>query len=156
MTARSPRATVVGVGNEYRRDDGIGPALITHLTGCVPDDVVLAVCDGEPSQLLEVWSQAELSVVVDAVLTESPEPGRIHRTTLPGDPDGHSHGAGGTHGLGIPDAVALAEALGRAPGRLVVLAVEAGDLGLGLGLTPEVAAVLPELGRRVLAELGGR
>jgi hypothetical protein len=51
-------------------------------------------------------------------------------------------------------AIRLAEALDRAPQRLVVFAVEAADVGFGLGLSPAVAAPLPELTRAVRSELG--
>jgi hydrogenase maturation protease len=142
---------VTGVGNEYRRDDGVGPALIAALAPVCPTGVTLGVADGEPTQLLDVWAGAGLAVVVDAVLCEPSTPGRIHRTTL-----GQLAPAGtsaGTHGLGIPDAIRLAEVLGRAPARLVVFAVEAADLGFGVGLSPAVAAALPGLAEAVLAEI---
>jgi hydrogenase maturation protease len=58
-----------------------------------------------------------------------------------------------THGLGIPDAVRLARALDQTPQRLVIYAVEAADLGFGHGLTPAVAAALPNVTRAVLAEI---
>jgi hydrogenase maturation protease len=143
---------LIGVGNSYRRDDGVGPALVEHVAGSAPPGVTLSVVDGEPSQLLDAWEGAEVAVVVDAVLCDPSTPGRIHRTTL-GDvyPAGTS---ASTHGLGIPDALGLAEALGRAPARLVVFAVEAADLGFGTGLSEPVAAALPDLARLVLDELG--
>jgi hydrogenase maturation protease len=146
----APRAVVIGVGNLYRRDDGIGQALVAAVGELQLPGVVLTVLDGEPSQLLDAWSGADLAVVVDAVLCDPPEPGRIHRTTLDSAAPGP---AASTHGLGIPDAVRLAEALNRAPQRLVVFAVEAADIGFGLGLSPAVAASLPELTRAVQAEL---
>ena len=151
-----PRAVVIGIGNPYRRDDGIGPALVAALERFRPPGVSLTVADGEPSQLLEAWSGASLAVVVDAVLCEMPAPGRIHRTALGpvvGDAAPGSRAAASTHGLGIPDALRLAEALDQAPGRLVVFAVEAADIGFGPGLSPAVAACLPELTRAVLTEL---
>jgi len=153
----APRAAVIGIGNPYRRDDGIGPALVAALERLRPPGVSLTVADGEPSQLLDAWSGAPLAVVVDAVLCEVPAPGRIHRTALgpvvAGAVVAGSRAAASTHGLGIPDAIRLAEVLGQAPGRLVVMAVEAADIGFGLGLSPAVAACLPELTRAVLAEL---
>ena len=155
----APRAAVIGIGNPYRRDDGIGPALVAALERLRPPGVSLTVADGEPSQLLDAWSGAPLAVVVDAVLCEVPAPGRIHRTALGPVVAGAvvagagSRAAASTHGLGIPDAIRLAEVLGQAPGRLVVMAVEAADIGFGLGLSPAVAACLPELTRAVLAEL---
>jgi hydrogenase maturation protease len=142
---------LIGVGNEFRRDDGVGPALIAHVAESAPPGVTLSVVDGEPSQLLDAWDGVQLAVVVDAVLCDPSTPGRIHRTTL-----GEAYPAGtsaSTHGLGIPDALGLAEALGRAPARLVVFAVEAADLGFGTGLSRPVAEALPDLTRLVLDEL---
>jgi len=142
---------LIGVGNEYRRDDGVGPALVAKIAKSAPPGVTLSVVDGEPSQLLDAWDGAHLAVVVDAVLCEPSTPGLIHRTTL-----GDAYPAGtsaSTHGLGVPDALGLAEALGRAPARLVVFAVEAADLGFGTGLSQPVLDAMPELVLAVLDEL---
>lgn len=141
------RAVVIGIGNPYRRDDGVGPAAIAALRPSCPDGVVLAVSDGEPSHLLGLWEGTSLAVVVDAVRCDPPAPGRIHRhSELPGLPAA----AGSTHGLGVPDAIRLAQALDRAPGKLIVLAVEVADLSLGLGLSAAVAACMPHLASSVL------
>jgi hydrogenase maturation protease len=148
---RTSRVTLIGVGNPYRRDDGVGPAIIAEIAKLRPPGVSLTVSDGEPTQLLDAWAGARLAVVIDAVLCEPSRPGRIHRTILGTSSLGAT--AASTHGLGIPDAVRLAEVLDRAPGRLVVFAVEAADLGFGQGLSPPVAAALPELTRVVLNEL---
>ena len=145
-------AALIGVGNPYRRDDGIGPALIAEVAKHRLSGVTMTVTDGEPTALIDAWTGAELAVVVDAVRCDPATPGRIHRTTA-----GASllrTASASTHGLGIPDAIRLAEALGLAPQRLVVFAVEAADVGLGLGLSPAVAAAIPALTRAVLSELG--
>ena len=155
----------VGIGNPYRRDDGIGPALVDAVGRLGVRGVTLTCVDGEPSQLLDAWDGAVLAVVVDAVACAPAAPGRIHRTevtapyALDGDPltsgplAAAAPGGPSTHGLGVPDAIRLAVALDRAPGRLVVLAVEAADLGFGTGLSSPVTACLPELTRMVLAEV---
>jgi hydrogenase maturation protease len=149
MTGR--RAVVIGVGNSYRLDDGVGPAAIAELANHQLADVLLTVADGEPTQLLDAWSGASLAVVIDAVLCQPATPGRIHRTALGQlTPGGR---LASTHGLGIPDAIRLAQVLDRAPERLVVYAVEAAELGFGLGLSPAVAAAVPQLIRDVLVEL---
>jgi hydrogenase maturation protease len=160
----TPRAVLIGIGNPYRRDDGAGPALVAAIEQLCPPSVSLIIGDGEPSQLLDAWSGAPLAVVVDAVLCEVPAPGRIHRTVLdlaaaqaaadgaPVAGAGTPSGAASTHGLGVPDAILLGEALDRTPQRLVVFAVEAADIGFGLGLSPAVAACLHELTQAVLAE----
>ena len=154
---------LIGIGNPYRRDDGVGPALIEAVGTAGLPGVRLVTADGEPAALIDAWQGTSLAVVVDAVLCEPPRPGQVHRTVLDsgGPADGLLAAAAGpgrpaasTHGPGVPDAVRLAGVLGRCPGRLVILAVEAADLGFGPGLSPDVAASLPRLTRAVRAEFG--
>lgn len=145
-------AVVIGIGNEFRRDDGAGPAVLARLHGRVPDGVELLVSDGEPTGLIEAWARAPLAVIVDAVRAEPTVPGRLHRLVL------HQAGTAemrtvSSHGLGLDSAIGLARALDRMPGTLIVHAVEAADLGQGPGLTPAVAAAIDPLASAVLQDL---
>jgi hydrogenase maturation protease len=142
---------VIGVGNEFRRDDGAGPAVLARLRDRVPDGVRLLVTDGEPARLVEAWTGAALAVVVDAVRAAPPRPGRVHRFVV--DRSLAMGRPASSHGLGLDDAVGLAVALDRMPGRLIVHAIEAGDLGQGPGLTPPVAAAVDAVAVAVLADL---
>jgi hydrogenase maturation protease len=73
---------VIGVGNEYRRDDGAGLAVVTSLRDRVPSGVELVLTDVERTRLIEAWTGAALAVVVDAVRADPPRPGRVHRFEL--------------------------------------------------------------------------
>ncbi|NUT46700.1 MAG: hydrogenase maturation protease [Saccharothrix sp.] len=138
-------AVVIGVGNEFRRDDGVGPAVARALAG---SGVRVEISDGDPVRLLEAWEGADVVVIVDAVRCTPSVPGRWHRTTLP-----HTVPAASSHGFGVPEAVELAEVLDRRPERLVVYAVEVADVGFGTGLSVAVAAAVPPLTAAVQAEL---
>jgi hydrogenase maturation protease len=146
------RVVVIGVGNEFRHDDGIGPEVVARLRGQAPAAVELLVSDGEPARLIEAWSGADLAVVVDAVQADPAVPGRLHRLVLDGAAMPEPHQVS-SHGLSLGDAVGLARALGRLPGRLIVHAVEAADLGTGPGLSPPVAAAAGALAAAVLADV---
>jgi hydrogenase maturation protease len=148
-------ALVIGIGNEFRRDDGAGPAVLARLHGRVPAGVELLASDGEPAGLIEAWTGAPLAVIVDAVRAEPAVPGRLHRLVL------HQPAAAkvrpvSSHGLGLDSAIGLARALDRMPGTLILHAVEAADLGQGPGLTPAVAAAIDMLAAAVLRDLTGR
>ena len=152
FAAPGGNAVVIGIGNEFRRDDGAGPAVLARLRGRVPGGVGLLVSDGEPAGLIEAWAGAPLAVIVDAVRAEPSVPGRLHRLVL------HEAGTAevrpvSSHGLGLDSAIGLARALDRMPGTLVLHAVEAADLGQGPGLTPAVAAVIDALAEAVLRDL---
>ena len=148
-------AVVIGIGNPFRRDDGAGPAVIARLRALAPPGVRLVVTDGEPARLVEAWTGAALAVVVDAVRAEPPHPGKIHRFVVDQPRAGTGRGAS-SHGLGLDDAIALAAALDRMPGRLIVHAIEAADLTQGPGLSPPVAAAVDTVTRAVLADLDGQ
>jgi len=80
MTSR--RAVVVGLGNAYRGDDGVGPAVaalvartLTRSDGTgtsAADGLTVDVLAGlpDPMDLLGRWDDAELAVVVDAARAE--------------------------------------------------------------------------------------
>ena len=143
---------VIGVGNDFRRDDGAGPAVIARLQGLTPPGVRLVVTDGEPTRLIDAWAGADLAVVVDAVRADPPRPGKIHRFVVdrPGAAPGRT---ASSHGLGFDDAIRLAVALDRMPGRLIVHAIEAADLSQGPGLTAPVAAAVGVVAGAVLDDL---
>jgi hydrogenase maturation protease len=145
---------VIGVGNEFRRDDGAGPAVVAALHDLAPDGVRLVVADGEPARLIEAWAGAALAIVVDAVRAKPPRPGRVHRFVL--DRPRAAGRRASSHGLGLDDAIGLAVALDRMPARLIVHAIEAADLTQGLGLTPPVAAAVDIVARAILADIGPR
>jgi hydrogenase maturation protease len=155
---RGPRGTtrcvVIGVGNEYRRDDGFGPAVVARVAGLRdagdwPSDVDLAVGDGEPARLLELWSGVGLAVVVDAVRDGGGRPGHRYELVLEEVAGLVDDRSASSHGVSLGSTVELGRALGRMPGRLVVLAVAGREFGFGAGLTAEVAAAVDPVVDRV-------
>ncbi|MEU7166753.1 hydrogenase maturation protease [Streptomyces morookaense] len=155
--AVSGRIAVIGIGNGFRRDDGVGPAVVARLQARaadrpLPAGTTLSACDGDPGRLIALWEDAGLAVVVDAAHARPGHPGRVHRL----EPDGRGcpqPGTAGTHGLGLAEAVALSRALGRLPRRLIVYAVEGADISLGTGLTEAVAAAVDPLAERIEADI---
>ncbi|MCO5967784.1 hydrogenase maturation protease [Actinoallomurus soli] len=138
---------VIGVGNELRRDDGAGPAVIRELHGRCPPDVRLVTCDGEPIWLMELWTGADLAVVVDAV-SPARGPGYVHEAT---DLPAGSHADTSCHGLGIDLAAELGRILDRVPGDLRVYGIEGVEFGFGSGLTPPVRRAVTEVAHRIAA-----
>lgn len=154
MSARRKGTVVIGLGNAYRRDDGVGPAVAAALADAALPDVVVATGIADPMGLVEAWSGAGLAIVIDAAGATSSAPGRVRRCTL-GDlwvgRDGLS-----SHSVDVGRAYELAQALGRAPDAVVVLAVDVADTGHGVGLTPRVSAAVPDAVRLVLDEIGAQ
>jgi hydrogenase maturation protease len=149
---------VIGLGNEFRQDDGVGLSVARRLASGVAGSIDVIEHDGDGVSLLDAWEGARVVVLVDAVRSGA-APGTIHcldlhETALP---DGAAWSS--THSLGLAEAVALARRLGRLPDALLVYGIEGRCFGPGRGLSPEVdgaaAAVVDMLLRRLGAGEGG-
>lgn len=138
---------VIGVGNTYRRDDGIGPAVAAAVEAQGLPGVRVVRCAVETTAILDAWEGAGLAVVVDAVA--GGKPGRVRHC---GIDDFIEETAVSSHELGLKQAHELAQVLGRAPDSVVVVTVDTADTGHGDGLTPAVAEALPEAVRVVVEQ----
>jgi hydrogenase maturation protease len=157
-TAGRSGTVVIGIGNEYRRDDAVGSAVVTALAerGArrpLPGGTSLRMSDGEPTHLVSLWENARLAVVVDAARVRPAVPGRVHRLEPADGRYPPTARTAGSHGLGLADAIRLARHLGRLPARLVVYAVEGADFALGTGLSGPVAARVESLADHIAAEV---
>jgi hydrogenase maturation protease len=129
MTAR---VVVAGIGNDFRHDDGAGPAVARLVAASTP-----AVDIGpfaEPLDLLGRWEAASLAVLVDATRSDSPA-GTVDLVDL-GSAERRSSSS--THAVGLDRVVRLAQVLGTAPKRVVVVGIEGEDFSDGTGLSPAV------------------
>jgi hydrogenase maturation protease len=143
--------TVIGVGNSFRRDDGVGPAVAAAVDARAIPGVRVVTDVVEPTGLLDAWADVDLAIVVDAATSAPSAPGRIHRCTkdqFVAAPTVSSHG------VDLATVIALGEALDRMPGRLVLFAVEVADTGYGAGLTPKVEAAVGRAAAAVMGEIG--
>jgi hydrogenase maturation protease len=143
---------VLALGNPLRGDDGVGPAVLEAVRGSGVAPISAELWPAHEGDLIdaltaEPWEQV---VVVDAAEWGAP-PGRWTRL------DGSGALAGspppGTHGVGLLHALEVAQALGRAPARLSILAVQPLSTGWVPGLSEPVARAVEELAAAVLNEL---
>jgi hydrogenase maturation protease len=141
---------VIGIGNEFRRDDGVGLAVAAEIARRRLPGVRVMTAVGEPASILEAWTGVPLTVAVDAGMGEGLTPGRIRRWA-PGDDTEQI--VVSSHALGLPQTFALGKALGRIPEKLIVFTVDIEDISHGVTLTPAVAAAVPAAVEAILTEL---
>lgn len=145
------RAVVIGIGNTFRRDDGIGPAVAETVAAQHHPGVRVLSCVAEPTAILDAWSGSGLAVLVDAAV--GPPPGQVRTTHLD---DLAEPVTVSSHDLSLRQTWELGRALDRAPGEVLVVTIGVADTGHGTGLTPAVAAALPEAVGAVLGVLEAR
>jgi hydrogenase maturation protease len=149
---RSP-TLIIGLGNEYRRDDAVGLVVARRVREAAPESVRVLEESGEGAGLMESWQDADAVILIDAVHSGA-KPGTLHRLDAHAQPITKKFFRFSTHAFGVAEAVELARALGRLPPRLIVYGVEGKRFEAGVGLSPEVEAAVQAVVERVLAEVG--
>ena len=142
---RAPKVVVAGFGSEDRHDDGVGPIVAERVVAEMPDSNNVGPLS-DPLDLLGVWNNADLVVVVDAVASGAPiGTVRVLEVDVAGLSQFESDAdpvvsLSSTHGIGLAGVLRLARALGQAPRRLVVVGIEGERFDLGTGLSERVAS----------------
>jgi hydrogenase maturation protease len=132
---------LIGIGNDWRRDDGAGLEVARRLGG--------VGLTGEPIGLITAFAGEDDVVVVDAV-SSGARPGTLHifdasTERLPAA----LFGSSSTHALGLADAIEIARSLGRMPARVRVIGIEGARFDYGRGLTLEVEAAVETCTRNI-------
>jgi hydrogenase maturation protease len=144
--------TFIGVGNEYRQDDGVGIFIVRHPALLHHPGARVAESQREGAHLMDLWKGAGIVFVFDAVYSRSTA-GAIYRLDamkerVPGDLFRLS-----THRLGIAEAVELSRALNQLPAELILFGIEGKNFGQGQGLSLQCENLALKVIRRVLVEI---
>lgn len=123
---------VLGIGVPDRGDDSVGLA-VADLMGAVRHD-------GEPASLIESWQGEDHVVVIDSMRSGRPA-GEVVRFDVTHDPLPVGI-CRSTHALGLAEAVELARALDRLPGRLTVIGIEGVEFGFGAPMSEAVSGAV--------------
>jgi hydrogenase maturation protease len=148
------KVLVACIGNPDRGDDGIGSVVAASLAGRLPPGVSLIHRSSDMLALVEELSGFDALICADAAAPAG-RPGRIHRLELSKDELPRNLFPSSTHGFGLPDAIELAHALGTAPRRIIVYAIEGVCFEAGAPLTSAASAAATEVAERIIAEAKG-
>ncbi|MDP3182889.1 MAG: hydrogenase maturation protease [Desulfobaccales bacterium] len=155
FTSPSPGHTlVIGLGNDYRRDDGVGLYVARKLRDLNLPQTLILEAIGDAAALLELWKPGTPAILVDAVFSWS-EPGTIFRFEAHSEPLPEKFlSPASSHAWGVAEAIELARTLKQLPSRLIVYGIEGKSFEVGLGLSPVVKRAAKQVVTRVVKELG--
>lgn len=140
--SRDAGTLVLCLGNELRRDDGVGWKVADQLEAAPPPGAVVRRSAVSGFYLLDELIDFDRVVVVDAVRTGTREPGDVFAFPIEAlnGPAGPS-----PHAVGLPTVLRVGRQCGLTLPRVIhVVAIEVADMEtLGVGLTPPVEAALP-------------
>lgn len=143
----------LGLGNILLRDEGVGVRVVEAMAGMeLPPDIELF--DGATAgfDLLDALADRRKVVVIDAIEGDA-EPGTVLRLQ-PENLVPHAAQTVSLHDVGLLEALTAARQLDIHPQEVVILGVRPADVSCGLGLSAQVAALVPKIIELVLAELG--
>ena len=150
--ALSPCILILGVGNILLSDEGVGVRVIEAMQEMtIPANVELLDGGTASADLIDYLNNRDKVIIIDAVQGKN-EPGTIYRFT-PADIKVQKDIHTSVHQIDLLEALTMAEYLGDVPQSIVIYGIEPKELGWGLELSPEVAAVIPRVIELVLSEL---
>ena len=146
------KVKVIGIGNEFRSDDGAGLFAVRQLKRECRSGVPMLECTGDGTALMKLWSDADVVIIIDAVSSGKP-PGSIHRIDsatgkLP------SAFSASTHAFGLPEVFALQKQIHSPVPRLIVYGVEGANFRQGVGLSDAVSSGIAGILAMVMEDLG--
>jgi len=146
---------VLGIGNEWASDDGVGPEVVRRLRMRWQEEGRLQQQGREPDQgvVFSILAQPDLSlldqivgyanlIVVDAVVSDQP-PGTVHGEMWePGVLATRGVQRASSHGFGVRELLEMAAVMGKLPGRVELWGIEIASTEPGQGLSVEVTAAV--------------
>ncbi len=151
--ALAMRIVVLGVGNILLSDEGLGVRIVERLplSYSLPPEVELIDGGTCGMEMLENLEGLDALIMIDAIRAGKPPgtPIRLADTAVPV----FFKTKLSPHQIGLCDVLATLAMLGRAPKLTTILGLQPKSLALGMELSREVEASMPELLGMVVAEL---
>jgi hydrogenase maturation protease len=138
------RTVVVGIGNDFRGDDGAGIIAARLLRKSSLNGSEVVEMNGELTGLLEKLDGCDTLIVIDAIQSQSP-PGTIHRFDASQIPLPDNRNRRSTHGISLGSVIELARVQKTLPRRVLVFGIEGASFEHGARLTPSVETSVRDL-----------
>jgi len=148
----TPSVLIIGIGNEYRSDDGVGIYIVREIAKFNLPGVSSMEMSGEGSSLMEAWKDYENVIVLDAVCSGT-EAGKVfkfyaHEERIPQRFFNYS-----THDFSIAEAVELSRILGELPNHVLIYGLEGQIFSEGINLSAAVQQSADEVIKEVVVSV---
>lgn len=151
--AHDIKIVIVGIGNEFRSDDGAGSAVAKHLAGMKLPNVRVVDQVGDGTDLINAWRDTDAAFVIDCMRSGN-RPGTIRRFDVRREkiPEEILPGLS-THAFNIGATVRLSQSIGQLPRQLIVYGIEGSEYSVNDRLTRPVQAAVADVAGRIIAEI---
>lgn len=147
VACRAPNMQIICCGNPERGDDSAALLVADQL---LASGIEVKIQPGDALDLIESWDESDEVIVVDATVTgAAPGTVRVWDGALPQQV---ITGSASTHGLGVAEAVYLAEILHRLPKHLRIYGIEGKEFRPSEQISPEVREAAEKVAKLIAAE----
>lgn len=169
---------IVGIGNEFRRDDGVGPYVAGLVQKVSSNRNIPEICFHQAGDnlvdLLEIFSPDETVILIDAVISEgavlkkdkempvglsgksasrNDSTGEVHCYDLLNNLPAAEELRFTTHAVGPLQVARLARELGASPAKMVLYTIEGKEFGFGQEFSPAVKEAAHDVAQRIVKEI---
>jgi hydrogenase maturation protease len=146
------KALLIGIGNEFRSDDGVGLMVARAIRDKQLPSVIVKEESGEGAALMEAWQGCESVVIVDAI-SSGAKPGTIFKIYASKEiiPAKFFHYS--THAFSVAEAIELARSIKMLPSRLLVYGIEGVNFSAGANISNVVQESAKQVVNQILKNL---
>lgn len=128
---------IIGVGNIFRSDDGVGIVIAQKLKAKNIEGLEAIEESGEGVSLMNSWENFDHVIIVDAV-SSGEKAGKIYYLDAINEPIPKSFFNYSTHAFSVAESIELSRVLGNLPPKLFIYGIEGKDFSGGQTLSPEI------------------
>jgi len=144
---------LVGIGNPFRGDDAVGLEVARSLESILGNALDVIYCEGDPVDLLDLWSDRDQVFLIDAVTTGTKSIGFLHCFHPLKEPIPASLSSSSTHLIDINQVIELGKALGSIPKMITLFGIESRDFSLEEGISSSLKKQLDSISQTIEKEI---
>ena len=146
------RPLIIALGSEFRRDDGLGPKVLSTLREVYGESCAYIHSRGEATDLLGEWDNRHV-FIIDALKGCENKIGEVKYLDLIKDKDVVLEVMNSSHASGLKEALAFGELYGNQPKTVFFFGIYCSDFSMGVGLSHKVAQGVPHLVSQIKQQL---
>ena len=143
------KVLIIGIGNEYRCDDGVGVVIARALRERLPESVLIKEESGEGTALIEAWQGCERVILIDAISSGATQ-GTIIKLDVRKKKVPESFFHSSSHAFGLAEAIELSRVMNTLPRELLVFGIEGGTFHAGRTLSRSVQGSAQRVVRQII------
>jgi len=146
--------TIVGIGNEFRGDDGVALYILRSLKKELPAQVKTIELTGDQSGLLDLMMGTDTMIIVDAVSSAAPV-GTIFRLDASMDPFPDDFFTVSTHSIDLAQSIELARTMKRLPDVVLIYGIVGKDFSFTPSLSQRVKDSAETVRSKIASDVDG-